>query len=209
MDGRDLCGKYKATKGKPSIQQYLALEQYLANYKRNYLFICEGFPDAISLWQLGINAVGILGLEGINNHTHKFRPFKHLIFCFDNDRHPQDGSPYAGQYKSWTRILPQLITLQQSLTKAKISIFIPPEESGIKDINDFCLQYKNKVKPYINKNHQELSDFLLDLWGKDLKKHGDLIKLLAIKNNLNKMEPLIPNISKVEYAHLILNSIGN
>jgi len=53
INGSPVCGKYKNTAksiGIPSSQSYLALEQYLDSYPRTCLYICEGFPDTISLW---------------------------------------------------------------------------------------------------------------------------------------------------------------
>lgn len=208
QNNKPICGKYKITRANNKVknsQKYLALENFLNSYNQDTLYICEGFPDAISLWQNGLPAVGVFGIEGLLNHKYKFKKFSNLIFCFDNDRYENTHPYYPNKYKSWLKVIPQLIELQIELPFINFYIFIPPAKKNIKDINDLSKYLaSSKLEQYIQKNKKELSNYLTFVWGNNIEKHYLLIKLLNSKNKLMNLEPYLTNISKVEYANLIL-----
>ena len=208
-NGSAVCGKYKCTKtgeNAVSISNCLALENYLSSYVGERLYVCEGFPDSISLWQQNLNAVGIMGLEGISKHIHKFKPWKEIIFCFDNDRYDLDHPTCAGKYKSWSRVLPQLIDLQFELPQTCLKIFIPPTENNVKDINDLALTVNN-LPDLINTESIELVDFLTKIWSKNYERHYLLVQLLIIKNKLEKLEPFVEQFSPLEYGKILMSSL--
>jgi len=84
-------------------------------------------------------------------------------------------------------------------------VFIPPAESGIKDINDLVLiKSEAEVKEILIDSPQELVALLTKTWGKKIEKHHLLIPLLKIKNKIHLLQPYTQNLTTVEYASRIL-----
>jgi hypothetical protein len=219
-NGEDLCGRYKETKsmpGVPSSKSLLGFENLIPEYltQTDTLIISEGYLDGLSLIQLGIPAVSSFGLEKISSHYSKFNKFKNLIFMFDNDTYDVNHPKYPLEYKSWIRILPQLIDLQIALPKVNFYICMVPlttrTKTGIlkptKDINDWLNASKltsTQTLNYINSHKRELISSLISKWGSKLEHHLTLLRLINITNRVDlkqDMEKYInPTVSILDYA---------
>lgn len=207
-NGDDKWPRYKATisvLGVPNIDMYMFLEQKLGLYRSsgNPVFVCEGVPDAISLYQSGGNSVGIFGTHGLARNVHKLEGIKDITIIGDNDRYDVDHPYYAGLYKSWERLIPQIITLQLACPDSRVSIFIPPTNLNCvetKDINDMLksgLEGEELIH-YIMTNRVGLSKFLIDNKFDDVDYHLDILKVVKIAG-----------VCKEELECLILDKYGS
>lgn len=213
--GDDLLGRYKETKSIthiPSSKSLLAFEDRLSNYLKytDTLVIAEGYLDALSLIQLGIPTVASFGLEKINSHYSKFSKFNNLIFMFDNDTYSNDHPTQPLEYKSWIRILPQLIELQTSLPTINFYTCLVPNMTNnkrTKDINDWVNLgniSSSQAKLYIETNKKELVTTLISKWGGNIENHLSLLRLIktvnkdGLKEELNKY--IDPSTSILDYA---------
>lgn len=207
-EGNDRWPRYKATSnviGIPNIDMFMFLEHKLGLYKNksNNVFICEGVPDVISLYQAGENAVGVFGTHGLLRNIYKFQGFNEITVIADNDKYVNNHNYYPNLYKSWERLIPQIITLQIICPETKIYTFIPPTEINsqrVKDINDM---YKagvqgNSLINYIMDNRVHLPKFLIEQKFHDSNYHLDILKVIKITNS---------HLSDIEA--LILNKYGN
>lgn len=184
IEGNDIYPRYKDSKGEPGIKNYLALENKLGTSNKNKpLHIVEGFPDAMFLDQFGLQTVGVLGLEKLANHVRKIERFKEVIFIFDNDKFEE--GPNKGLYKSWLRVLPQIMHIGQICPLIKFYVWMVPEvverENRIirtKDINEWGLAVGDNPLAHINSNKVPLVKYCIDSYIDNITKHGDLIKLL-------------------------------
>jgi hypothetical protein len=195
--------RYKDTTGGAySSKHYLAFEHYLQEYIKRpgkELYVCEGYPDAWSLVARGVPAVGLLGLERLTLHARKLENFKSITFLFDSDRYDATHPTYPLAYKSWLRILPQLVDLQCTLPTTTFYKWLVP--TG-KDVNEWiCTGVPNPLKD-IREQRIEFTTSLLEEWGSDINQHINLIKLMIAKDiPLTKLTPYInPSYSAVEYA---------
>ena len=174
----DITPRYKDTKqseGVFNVKRYLVFEDRLNSYSKDQLVIAEGFPDSLMLLQEGFQVCGLLGLEQLTSHASKLRDFKEITFVFDNDRFPLDHPQYPNQYKSWLRIIPQLIELQIQLSEVRFMVWVVPEESDCKDVNEWKLKGGAFLEDRV-----ELTEYLVQSWGSQRSKHLDLIKLMSI-----------------------------
>ncbi len=164
------------------------------------VFLTEGISDCLSLLELDINAIACFGVEvNLTKHTQTFSRLKSLIAFFDNDVYPL-GNQYAGQFKSWRSILPNLINLKEACPQLDIWCVMPPNESGIKDINDWLIKGVNRDRllKYVKENALQLEDFALDMWGKNPQRHYDLIQLIGINkqpHHLNRLREAAENLN--------------
>lgn len=115
--------------------------QHLSNFKEQFrcVFLCEGLTDAHALKALGLPVIATFGIQNLKLLRHsEYLKGLTIFACYDNDRYPV-GHTYAGDYKSWHPILPQLAMLEDALEgESKIYTLDVPRRSGIKDIFDFC-----------------------------------------------------------------------
>lgn len=132
--------KWLSTSGdETSINHYLFNGHDLDQVKeKNHLFFAEGIGDALALQKMNIPAVGILGnympLQGYKRYLENLEA---ICFALDNDCY-ELGTSQEGRYKSWSRMLPEIIDLQKTLD-IPIWCYTPPSMSGISDINEYAL----------------------------------------------------------------------
>lgn len=172
----------------------LVLEQFIDLYNTNKLLcISEGFVDTISLYQLGLQAVGILGVQGLLNYSNKLAPFKQICFCFDSDKDEFNN------YKSYKQLIHQIIDLILLNPTTKYYIYLPLEA---KDIND--LLCKNLIsKELLENNMIPFIDFLINLYKEDRSKHISLIKLIEVTNDNKNREVFYNLIGKDSYNYVV------
>lgn len=217
-EGNERWPRYKATSniiGIPNIDMFMFLEHKLGLYKTksNNVFICEGVPDVMSLYQSGENVVGVFGTHGLLRNIYKFKGFNEITIIADNDRYAMNHNYYPNLYKSWERLIPQIITLQIVCPTTKIYTFIPPTEINsqkVKDINDMYragIQNDNLIN-YIMDNRVHLSKFLLEHKFQDTDYHLDILKVINITSTcVNDLEYLILN-EYGSFMNYLLNVIA-
>lgn len=184
VDGHEIYPRYKDSRGEPGIKNYLAFENKLGSSDKNKpLYIVEGFPDAMFLNQFGLQTLGVLGLEKLVNHTRKIEGFREVVFIFDNDKFEE--GPNKGLYKSWLKVLPQILHIGQICPLIKFYIWMVPEivekENKVvrtKDINEWGLAINTNPLLYINEGKIPLVKYCIDSYIDNITMHGDLIKLL-------------------------------
>lgn len=204
--GVDLLPRYKDTKTTKNLfssKNYLAFGDCLSRYG-DTLYLMEGYPDAMSLYQYGIPSAGILGLERLVQQASKLSKFTRIVCLFDNDRFSSDHPNYPLQYKSWRRLIPQLIDIQLLLPHTTLEVFKLPEDIGCKDINDWFRlgRTHQELLDLISSTKVDLVDYLIHNWGSDYSHHLDLIKLITVTNRgKDKMTSFIPtDITPIDYA---------
>ena len=172
----------------------LILEQFIDLYNtNNMLCVAEGFMDTISLYNLGLQAVGILGVQGLLNYTNKLAPFKYICFCFDSDKDEE------GNYKSYKQLIQQITDLILLNPLTKYYIYLPDKA---KDIND--LLCKGLItKSLLEDNKLPFLDFLMDLYLEDNSKHVTLIKLIEVTNDEKNREIFYNLIGKSSYNYVL------
>lgn len=199
----------------PSLDKYcntkslLCFENRIKNIEDDTLIITEGFPDSLIYNQLGIPAVGLLGLEKLLSHVDKLKSFENLIFAFDNDKFPDDHSKFPGEYKSWSKIIPQIYELQTILNSKNIFMFTVPPEEG-KDSNEWivnCNLNRQQVLDYIEFNKVDFVKFIIEQQAVDLSHHESILRIISSTNKgkdyFARFIP--PEFTSLEYA---LNVIG-
>lgn len=221
----DTIPKYKdskAAQGKTT-KDYLALEEYIDKYSKEIdkiLYVAEGYPDTISLWQKGLPVVGSLGLEKLTQHTSKLKKFKEIVFMFDNDIYPFDHPKYPLEYKSWIRVIPQLVELQLALPQINFYTCLVPHHT-IHKIDKYAVETKDinewvnigqltgdEVKQYIRAKKTEFVESLVSKEGSNLSYHFTLLRLIQatgkdyLKKELFKYLP--PNKTPIDYACEVL-----
>jgi len=132
--------KWLSTSGNEiSIIHYLFNGHDLKQGKdKNYVFFAEGIGDALALQRMNIPAVGIFGnYMPLQGYKKSLESLDAICFALDNDRY-ELGTTQEGRYKSWSRMLPEIIELQNSID-VPIWCYTPPSISGVSDINEYAL----------------------------------------------------------------------
>jgi hypothetical protein len=178
------------SKGTPAINNYLWGLDQVKYQQQDYVILCEGVTDGICLKALGEPVVSCFGVNiPLVHHAWALKDLSHMVIVLDRDKYPL-GSEQAGQYKSWSRMLPNLVELAGALPNTKIFCCMVPNWSGVKDINDFMLAIDwdlTEFKRYLANNSVTLTAMAVDLvlqlpGGSTPKQHGDLWKLLKGNN---------------------------
>lgn len=169
----------------------LILEQFIDLYNSNSIYIAEGFMDTISLYQLGMQSVGILGVQGLLNHISKLKKFNNICFCFDSDKDER------GNYKSYNCLIPQIINLIILNPKNNYYVFLP---EGAKDINELLCKGL-LTKELVESKKIRFNDFLVQLYIDDLSKHVELIKLIEVTNDEANREVMYNSVGKTNYQY--------
>lgn len=171
----------KASQGGPPINNYLYQLHTVAQQKQDYLILCEGVTDCMSLRALGEPSVACFGVNmTLTQHAWAIKDkVSHLVVILDRDKYPL-GSPLAGRYKSWSGMVPNLIDLAVEL---KIPIFccMVPNWSGVKDVNDFLKELDfdlSEFKRYLSNNYRTLGDLALEMYLDNTEEHDRLWSLL-------------------------------
>ena len=147
--------------GRHSHMDHLYLEELLSIYNE-YVFICEGEPDTLTLRSWGINAVGMMTNTGIAKHAHKFKKFKRVYFVLDNDPNTQK------------HIVTELYNFQIKLPDTVIyNVTLPHFDEDKKvDVNDYKVKF-GKSKQDFHKlctGSPEAVEIILGDWSKHFKK---------------------------------------
>jgi hypothetical protein len=217
--GEPLFPKWKHTKGAglTTISHYLVGEEYLPTYRsapNPYVYLTEGYPDTLSLHNMGLPAIGTLGLQGLLHHYHKLVGLEEIICMYDCDVHQDNHPHYPGEYKSWRVIIPQLIELQVLLPTLRISICMVPTEGThaitdtlflSKDINEYCIGKGCNARSFtamVEERKVPLVTYLISKYGYDLSWHRKLTQLvMSTGQGKQLLESYIPpSISPLEYA---------
>lgn len=222
--GEDMLPRYKDTQGYQGLagtKSYLAFEHLIPGYLKagQRLIIAEGFPDTLSLVQRGSSAVGLLGLEKLASHAHKLKGFTEIITIFDNDIYPEDHPTHPLEYKSWRRVIPQLIDLQIILPHVNFYLWMVPEVSQnpdgsryrAKDVNDWLAGSQlpfDLLQEEILSGKQELISALIKRWGSDLSQHSVLLRLLqATGRDASELKKYVsPELDPIDYALSIIGA---
>jgi DNA primase len=142
--------------GRHSHMDCLYLEEQLRSYS-DYVFICEGEPDTLTLRSWGINAVGVMTNTGIAKHAHKLKKFKRIYFVLDNDVNSQK------------QIVNELYNLQVKLPNSTIINVTLPDlagEGNKVDVNDYKAKYSKTKKDFgeLALKSPEAVNIILDEW---------------------------------------------
>lgn len=210
-EGEEVVPRYKDTQAVKNIlgtKSYLAFEHLIPSYIQSNvstLYIAEGYPDSLSLIQRGFCSVGLLGLEKLVSHKDKFKHFENIVAVFDNDFYPKNHSQFPLEYKSWRKIIPQLVELQKVLPNLKIFTWLVPQKEGIKDINDWLTHNQDmsqeEIRTLIDSEKKNLVLQLIKKWGDDITKHKTLLELISSTNiGKEELENYITYTSPLDYA---------
>lgn len=209
-DGNDLIPRYKNSKSvSHKSTDFLLFENNLSVYEsRNRVILTEGCTDSFTLNQYGIPVLGMLGIEKLSNHYYKLKNIKKIYCIFDNDRFDINHPVYPNQYKSWSRILPELIDLQFCLPHTDFYIWMVPTDKG-KDINDYFIKSEGSAKTKVNfifKKAVSLIDFLIQEYKYDFSKHITILRLIKLKNSDPALlESVIPSdYSPIDYLMKVI-----
>lgn len=220
--GEPYYSKWKHSLGGNSpIGNYLALEDLLRGWSvsSDYIVLTEGYIDTLSLYQLGVSAIGSMGLQGLVKQLPKLKLAKELVAMYDTDTFDASHSLYPLEYKSWRVVLPQLVDLQLLAPDLRISIVMIPGECRntttnalylAKDVNEWVQggATQAEVKDYISENKVCLVDYMIDKYGMDMQYHSSLIKLcIATGRGRDKLTACIPSrYDPITYAMAVMSS---
>ncbi len=192
--------RWKSSKGTPPIHNYFYNSTALYKPATTYLMICEGVSDCISLMQMGEPVIGQFGVNvDLSKHAEHFSKFDFLVFIYDHDRYPL-GSTFAGEYKSWSQMMPSVANLAMLIRKPIYYLQLP-KLSGIKDVNDWLLYIDYDLEQY--KRHRgnyvvPVADLALEMYKDDVSKHQMLWKLISATSDKESAAVLLkdnPNIT--------------
>ena len=142
--------KYKKPTG---VNTMLFNEHYLKTDKDTTIFITEGIYDALSIEQMGYNAIALMGIGSTRliNLIKYYKPNANVIMMLDNDS--------AG--KSHTlNILNELNTLNMQNIKCINSMEIIenyPKLIEYKDANDVLVNASDSLKSFLKENHKKIN----------------------------------------------------
>lgn len=184
LDNREL--RWKSSKGSPSIDKYFYNSEQLYKPSENYLIICEGISDCLSLRELGLPTISQFGINvNLDSHCEHFNKFDYLIFIYDSDKY-EIGSKKANQYKSWSITMPLVIDLICKIKKPVFYVKLP-DKPGIKDLNEWLLSidYNEEVfNNYIESNLKPLQELALAMYKEDIEKHKMYWRLLSATSDI-------------------------
>jgi hypothetical protein len=144
---KDAKTRWMSSAGQPGVDYFFFNSERLYNKTSNYIVLCEGVSDCLSLYQIDVPAIAQFGVNvNLTAHHKAFAEFDGIIAMYDRDKYAA-GTEKADLYKSWEPMLPQLIELM-STTKTPIYFLMPPEEEGIKDLNDWLLHINYSFEEY-------------------------------------------------------------
>jgi hypothetical protein len=151
------------------------------------VFVCEGISDALSLQQLDLNVISSLNLyPPLLKYKHSLDKVPYLVAFYDNDKHNLNSN-YETEYKSWDSVLDILVDLKIMKPELVIYCIMPPEKTGITDINEWLLSidFNEEVAlDYIRTNILPLENFLIEKFL--VKRKEDIFKLLNILDDKDK-----------------------
>ena len=142
--------KYKKPTSAGGLTTQLFNEYHLKTGKPNTIFIVEGIYDAISIEQMGYNAIALLttGFTRLENLLKHYKPTTNLVIMLDNDT--------AGK-QTTKNMLDMLHTLNMQNIKYIDSMDILDKYSNIskcKDANDMLLKNSKELKEFLAENYK-------------------------------------------------------
>lgn len=220
--GEDIFPRYKATLSCNliPISHCLFLKERLSSYKQSNslsleqtkldegktLFITEGIPDALSLVQLGLPAVGMIGINNLIDHHSSLSDFNQIYILGDNDRFSKHHPHFPNQYKSWIKLYPHAVSLQKTLGSSVIRCWMPPRSykgSPVKDINDLLRLGINtkELLSLISSHYWDVVTFSILSKAKSLSNHQELLSLISSTGRgKSLLLKHIPPLSPIDYA---------
>ena len=195
-----------------SSKQFLLFEEEIKHYleSSDTVYLTEGVMDTFVCNQLGINVLGLLGLQKIMSHVSKLSKFKKVVAIFDNDRYDLDHPYFPGELKSWRQVNPQLVDLQTYLgADTKIYTCMIPESSGCKDVNDYYKKYGlAKLKDMLNSNEISLTKSFIQNCRGDMSEHLTALKLVSTTGEGKELlrQYIAEDFDPLDYAIKVLNS---
>lgn len=140
--------------GRHSHMDCLYLEENIRHYK-DYVFVCEGEPDTLTLRSWGINALGMMTNTGISKHFNKLKQFSRIYFALDNDENTQK------------HIISELYNLQIKIPDTVIyNVTLPKGDNSKKlDVNDFKVAGHSKRDFHnLAMDSPEASELIIKSW---------------------------------------------
>jgi hypothetical protein len=198
------------TKADPPINNYLYQLHTINNQEQDYIILCEGVTDCMSLRALGEPAMACLGVNiSLTQHAWALKnKVTHIVVMLDRDKYPL-GTPRAGEYKSWSGMVPNLIDLA---TELRVPIFccMVPNWSGVKDINNFMNEIDfdlREFKRHLANNSVTLGELALDMYIDKIEEHDalwSLFKHLPDSKAIGKLKQCIES-RYTDWTEYILN----
>ena len=168
--------------GEESVFNYFYNGHLLGLDTTKTLFLCEGISDALSLECLGLNVISSLNLyPPLLKYTKSLEKLDKLIVIYDNDKSTTGA---ITQYKSWEPVIDRLVELQCILPQLEILCVMPPEITGITDLNEWLISINYDAtlfERHIQKQILPLDYFLIS---KFINKRDDIIKLIKLKQSI-------------------------
>jgi hypothetical protein len=129
--------------------------------------------------EIDLTAVGTFGVNAaLTPFFKELEGVESIVAVYDRDKYPI-GHPKQGQYKSWSNILPSLIELGIQCQKPIYTLMVP-NQSGIKDLNDFLLDLafdRAAFLDYASKAAKPIQQLAFTLYHRNLKQHPTLWRL--------------------------------
>jgi hypothetical protein len=169
------------TVGQPAINNYLYQLNTVSKQNQDYVILCEGVTDCMSLRALGEPALACFGVNmPLVQHAWALKKkITHIVVVLDRDKYAL-GTPRAGQYKSWSGMMPHLVDLAVDL-RVPIFCCMVPNWSGVKDVNDFLKEIDfdlGEFKRHIANHSVTLQQLALDMYLNTEEHHSTLWRLL-------------------------------
>lgn len=152
-DVDDYNQKYKKPTNAGGLTTQLYNEYHLKTGKPNTIFIVEGIYDALSIEQMGYNAIALLttGFTRLENLLKHYKPNANLIIMLDNDT--------AGK-QTTKNMLDMLHTLNIQNIKYIDSMDILDKYKNIskcKDANEMLLKDSKELKAFLDNCYREIN----------------------------------------------------
>lgn len=152
-DVDDYNQKYKKPTSAGGLTTQLYNEYHLKTGKPNTIFIVEGIYDALSIEQMGYNAIALLttGFTRLENLLKHYKPTTNLVIMLDNDT--------AGK-QTTKNMLDMLHSLNMQNIKYIDSMDIIDNYKNIskcKDANEMLQTDSKELKAFLDNNYREIN----------------------------------------------------
>jgi len=165
-----------------------------------HLFLTEGISDGLILTKLGLPTISLLSINCPLDSLLSSLNLDSIVILCDNDTQPLSHHDRTPIYKSWNSIIPKLLSYNIKNPTTQIWCLMPPNEVGIKDINDW-IQVKNLTQEtflnLVSTKATLLPEFTINNFWNSIKLHPLLINLIN-SHKINK-----------QYISTFTNKINN
>ena len=163
--------KYRKLNSDTGITTQLFNEYHLKHNRLTTIFVVEGIYDAISIEQMGYNAVALIGIGAtrLENLIKYYKPNTNLVIMLDND---------ATGKKSATSVLKMISQLKSDNLNYINGLDILKKYKNIatcKDANDMLLKDQKEFKAFLTENYKIIN----------ANEDTDRIENANISNNLD------------------------